>query len=221
LGRAVALQRCYQPLAVASSARFCHQVAGEGEIDGPESYEDLMTTLEELLQKKKTAIVRRWLDAALATYPKDASAAFGRQKDPFANPVGHSLRVGTQQIFDALLEGMDDDQISEYLNGIIKIRAVQQFSASRAVGFIFALKRAVRAELETEGQSPQLASALAKLDEQIDRIALIAFDVFVECRQQVNELRINEVKRQVAWVLEKMSKRDADQDLVQLDSKSV
>ena len=72
-----------------------------------------MMTLAALLKKKKNAIVQRWLDAALAVYPKDASAAFGRQKDPFANPIGHSLRVGTDGVFASLLDGMGDEKIRE------------------------------------------------------------------------------------------------------------
>ncbi len=55
--------------------------------------------LVELLLKNQDAIVERWLDLALATYGGDVPATFKRQKDPFANPIGHSLRVGTRKIF--------------------------------------------------------------------------------------------------------------------------
>ena len=98
-----------------------------------------MVTFEELLQKNKDAIVQRWFDGVLATYPGEAAAAFGRQKDPFANPVGHSLREGTRGIFEAFLEEMDAAKIRQCLLEIIKIRAVQQFSPSQAVGFVFIL----------------------------------------------------------------------------------
>ena len=36
---------------------------------------------------------------------------------------------------------------------------------------------------------------------------MIAFEIFVECRESVCELRINEVKRRVSWVMEKMNAR--------------
>ena len=97
-------------------------------------------TLEELLRNNTNAIVQRWLQDVLATYPGDTPAAFARQKDPFANPVGHSLRVGTRRIFEALIGGKDIDEIGRDLHPIIKIRAVQQFSASDAVSFVFHLK---------------------------------------------------------------------------------
>ncbi|GAG33495.1 unnamed protein product, partial [marine sediment metagenome] len=146
--------------------------------------------------------------------------AFKRQKDPFANPVGHSLRVGTRRIFEALLRGMDlgkgdlgkmdVEKIRQDLHEMVKIRAVQQFSASEAVGFIFHLKEAVRAQLAEAVKDPRFSDELAQLDGQIDRVALAAFDLFVQCREQVYELRVNEVKRRVSWVMDKMGQNGFD-----------
>jgi hypothetical protein len=154
--------------------------------------------------------VRRWLDYALATYAKDAAATFEREKDPFANPVGDCLRKGTQGIFDALLNGQDAGTIRKSLHEMVKVRAVQEFSASQAVGFVFQLKRAVREALGKDAADPALASDLADFDEHVDRVGLTAFDIFVACRQQVWELRIREVKRQVSWIVEKINQRDGE-----------
>jgi len=167
-----------------------------------------MMELQELLRKKADAITERWLGEALAMYPEESSALFARQKDPFANPVGHSLRVGTKRIFGAILDGMDTKEIQEFLREIIKIRAVQQFPPSQAVGFIFGLKNAIRMEIGNVAGDLQLSTELIKLEGDIDQIALAAFDIFVQCREQVYELRVNEVKRQFSWVVEKMNQRD-------------
>ncbi len=174
-------------------------------------------TFKQQLAKKRDAILRRWVDEALSTYSNDASAAFRRPKDPFANPVGHSLRVGTATVFDALLEGLPEKEIRGRLEGMVKIRAVQEFTASQALAFVFGLKRAARAELGGASGAPPFATELAKWDAEVDRLVLTAFDVFVECREQVSQLRINEVKRRVSWVLEKMGQRDPDAELVTLD----
>ena len=174
--------------------------------------------LGELLQERKDAVVQRWLDDVLATYPEDGSRAFEREKDPFANPVGHSLREGTRGIFEALLDGMDTERIGNHLVEIIKIRAVQQFSASQAVAFVFSLKGAIRQELGSAASDPAIAAELHDVETQIDRIALAAFDVFLQCREQLLELRINEVKRSVAWTVERLNRRDATQELTQLES---
>ncbi len=164
-------------------------------------------TFVELLQQKKEAIVQRWLDGALAAYPEESAAAFGRQKDPFGNPVGHRLRVGTRTIVEALLDGTDadDERIQQSLHEIIKIRAVQQFSASLAVGFVFLLKDAIRAELGDAVTGQRCLPDLTGFERRIDGVSLAAFDIFVECRERVSELRINEVKRRVSWAVEKMN----------------
>jgi hypothetical protein len=174
-------------------------------------------TFGELLRTKKDAIVQRWLEEVFASYPEDSAAAFRRQKDPFANPVGCSLRVGTQGILEALVEGQDAEKTCRYLHEIIKIRAVQQFTPSQAVGFVFGLKDAIRAELGKEVKDAALAAELADLEGRIDRIALAAFDVFVQCREQVCELRIAEVKRQVSWVMGKIGQRDLDREATRVD----
>ena len=165
-------------------------------------------TFEELLRQNKEAIIQRWLGAALSTYPADASAAFARQQDPFANPVGHSLRKGTRGVFEALLGGVDLAEIRQHLHDMIRIRAVQEFSASQTLDFIFELKDVVRTEVGELAQEPRVATELARFEGQIDRIALAAFDVFVECRERVCELRVNEVKRQVSWIVGKMNACD-------------
>ena len=171
----------------------------------------------ELLQQRKDAIIERWVEAALSAYAEEASAAFQRQKDPFANPIGHRLRTGTREIFETLLDGTDDARIRQHLHEIISIRAIQEFPASRAVGFVFELKGAVRAELGGLAADPRFVSELARLDGQVDRIVLTAFDVFVQCRERVCELRINEIKRQVSWIMGKMNAGDSDPEPSQVD----
>ena len=175
-----------------------------------------MITLAELLAKNKDAIVGRWLDDVLATYP-GGSAAFGRQKDRFANPVGYSLRLATRGIFEVLLGEMDTEKIGQHLEEIIRIRAVQEFSASQAVGFVFRLKEVVRAEMAGAVGDPRLAPELAEFETRIDQIALTAFDVFVQCREQVCELRVGEMKRQVSWVADKLNRRGVGPELARSD----
>ncbi|MHC4128310.1 MAG: RsbRD N-terminal domain-containing protein [Planctomycetota bacterium] len=162
--------------------------------------------LADLLRDRRDAIVERWLEDVLSMYPAAAAGAFTRRKDPFANPVGNSLRTGTAGIFDALLDGMDTATIRRHLDEIIRIRAVQQLEAAQAVGFVFRLKDAVRAVLGPLNGDPGLPAELAEFERQVDEIALVAFAIFVECREQVCELRVNEVKRQVPWVMERQSR---------------
>ena len=174
--------------------------------------------LRERLRDRQDAIVKRWIADVLATYPDEAAAAFGREKDPFANPVGNSLRIGTQGIFEALLEGTDASEIHEHLHEIIRIRAVQDFTASESVGFVLGLKKAIRAEIGAEATDPRFLADMAEVDDQIDRFALAAFDVFAQCREQLCDLRVSEMKRRVSWIMGKMNERELDSELAQIDS---
>lgn len=164
-----------------------------------------MPALAALLRPHQDAIARRWGEAILATYPEQAAAVFGREQDRFANPVGHSVRTGVNGVVAALCDGLDEAQIRAGLREIIQVRAVQQFSPAQAVGFVFQLKAVVRHVLEGEGR-PAAAPELAALDGVVDRVALAAFEVFTACREQVYELRLEEVKRQVAWVVDRLNR---------------
>jgi hypothetical protein len=162
--------------------------------------------LAELLRDNRDAIVRRWLEDALAAYPDKATSLFARQQDPFANPVGASLRTGLAGIFAALLDGTEAAACPRHLEDIIRIRAVQQLSATEAVGFVLGLKDAIRAVLPAFNGDATLAADLAGFERRIDGVALAAFDVYARCREQVCELRVNEVKRRVAWVMERQNR---------------
>jgi hypothetical protein len=59
-----------------------------------------------------------------------------------------------------------------------------------------------------------------EFEAKIDRVALAAFDIFSQCREQVLELRINEVKRSVAWAVDRLNRREVEPEpkLTQLES---
>ena len=169
-----------------------------------------MTALRRLLREKKGAIGRRWLEDTLASYAPETGAFLGRGKDRFANPVGHTLSAGTKGVFESLLEGMDPAGICRHLDEMIRIRAIQDFTPSQAVSFVFLLKQAVRAELGNEAGNSRLMAELEEFDARVDQIALLAFDIFVRCREQVYELRVNEVKRSVKAITEMFNRRDPE-----------
>jgi hypothetical protein len=158
-------------------------------------------TLRSLLHDKKTTIVKRWLDSTFATYSGETASFLGGTRDRFSNPVGHALRTGTQGIYENLLEGLDPETVCRHLEEIIKIRAIQDLTPSRAVSFVFLLKEAVRAELGDEVLA--LAAELGRFESDVDQVALFAFDVYTRCREKLSELRINEIKRSVAGIMDR------------------
>jgi hypothetical protein len=155
--------------------------------------------IRELLKARAEVVAANWCDAVLATYPERTYAAWTRELDPFANPVGHSLRVGTRAILDAVLDGADEATMRTVVADVMRIRAVQQMSPSTAVGFVFQLKNVVRSELAGRTADPRLEAERTDLDRRIDEVALAAFDVFTEHRERVAELRIAELKKNIPW----------------------
>ncbi|MGD2071411.1 MAG: RsbRD N-terminal domain-containing protein [Gemmatimonadota bacterium] len=171
--------------------------------------------LEELLKQREERIRGRWLDAALAAYSPEARVAWTRERNRFANPVGHSLRVGLEAILGAVLDG-EADGLRDGLDEIMRIRAVQRMSPREAVGFVFTLKEVIRDELVdvaradggTRRRDPPSAAELARVDDRIDRVALAAFDLYVDHRERLSELRIRELKRNIPWAATRAAGRD-------------
>jgi RsbT co-antagonist protein rsbRD N-terminal domain len=143
--------------------------------------------------EKIRAIAERWLALTFETYPPAARRFLLDEKDPFRNPVGAALREGIPRLAGELCGAMNGDAIARALEGIVRIRAVQDFSASQAVAFLFLAKQALR---EAGGSD-------AGLERRVDEMALTAFDLYVRCREQVFEVRLGESRRQFG-VLERI-----------------
>lgn len=159
--------------------------------------------LEEILTQKAPAVVKRWIRMTLDTYPADAKRFLNEQKNPFANPVGHTLSQEMENIYLELIKGLNPETVSSFLDDTIKIRAVQDFSPSQAVAFIFFLKKAVREELEKEIQENRLQNECMDFETRIDELALLAFDIYVTHKKKLYEIRANQAKNQVSKLLER------------------
>lgn len=177
--------------------------------------------LNEILRQQASSILERWLSDIYATYDPTTAVFLKDKKDAFANPVGHSLRKGTQAILEGLIDGTQKDLIQTGLDDIIKKRAVQEMSPTHAVSFVFILKKTIRKELGPKAEMSDISSDLVLLENRIDDIALLAFETYVRCREKVCELRVNEVKRNVSALMEMYRKHGfmPSMDLESVDAK--
>ncbi len=151
-------------------------------------------TLEKQLGEDKPGIVKEWFDLVVKTYPANSSSFLKQQKDPFANPVGHVTLNGLASLFEELLDGMNHDVLESFLDPIIRIRAVQGFAPSQATGFILSLKRIIRRKTENDRGDSQLLEELLQFESRIDALHLIAFDIYVRCREKIYQIKANEGK---------------------------
>lgn len=159
--------------------------------------------LEKLLTQKRSAILDRWFKLILETYPADTKRFLKEQKDQFANPVGYTLSTEIENLFNDLLQGINRESASTILDRIIRIRAIQDFTPSQALSFIFLLKRAIREELDTEIRENRLFDEVLIFESTIDTLALLGFDIYTKCREKIYELRVNEAKNHVSGLLRK------------------
>jgi hypothetical protein len=163
-------------------------------------------SLQKLLEENKSAILSRWFNSILETYPADTRHFLRTKKNRFDNPVAHRISSGIEGIFGQILKDAEEKEVSPFLDKVIRVRAVQDFTPSQAVAFVFDLKRIVREELEEAIREGQLSQELWRLDGEIDKVGLLALDIYMKCREEIYEVRMKEVKRSVSRLIERANK---------------
>jgi len=152
----------------------------------------------------RALILGRWTDRILSTYPAESARFLGGERDRFANPVGTIIREEAGALVDAVLTGFDPEAIRGPLDRVVRIRAVQEFTPAEALGFLFELKPVVREVIEEADGSGLGAGDLAEIESRVDRLVLLAMDIFVECRERIYEIRVNEIRNSSFKTLERM-----------------
>jgi hypothetical protein len=79
--------------------------------------------------------------------------------------------------------------------------ALQEMNPSQALAFVFYLKHIVREELAQELVDSPLALEMLELESRIDGLVLLAFDSYMQRREKLCELKVNEVKSRVSGLL--------------------
>ncbi len=150
--------------------------------------------LRDILVRRKLVIIDKWVQRILGYYPSESFKFLTTQRDRFANPVGYTISVSAGALFEELIRD-GDPQVSEtLLKDIVRIRAVQEFTPSQAIRFIFDLKEIVRGEIERESVNSIGTDELEDFEGRIDNLALISFDAYMEAREKLFRIRVDEVK---------------------------
>ena len=146
------------------------------------------------LAQKKSAMVKTWFEKVVHTYPPDTAQFLKNQSDPFANPVGQNSLQSLGAMFDMVLDGFDPKDAQPLVDPIIRIRAIQDFTPSQAVRFIYDLKLIIRNFQAVDEKDAQHRKALQILDNRVDELGLLAFDIFMRCREKIYDLKANEMR---------------------------
>ncbi|MDP8206447.1 MAG: RsbRD N-terminal domain-containing protein [Candidatus Electryonea clarkiae] len=166
-------------------------------------------SMKELLQERKDSIFEKWLDRVIMTYPSESSNFFKNKKNRFDNPIGSTLNKELPILLDALINLNDLDEVSNSIDEIVRIRAVQEFSAAQAVGFLLLLKKVIREELDGKTEISVNVDDWWSVEDKIDRMVFMAFDIYMSCKEKIFEIRSRSFERQT-YVLDKMAERAAE-----------
>ena len=150
-----------------------------------------------MLDRKKKAVLDRWFQAVADSYPAETSLFLRSRQDRFANPVGAAVQGGLKGLLEGLLADGDSEKLAPFLDDIVRIRAVQKFTPSEAVSFIFALKGIIR-EMAAEEKGEGDPAGIETMEARIDRLALQAFDNYSACREKLYEIKLRELRDRIA-----------------------
>jgi len=132
-------------------------------------------------------ILERWIGTLADSHPQMSAYLLAPKPEPFRNPVGYAVRTSLAELWRQLQGDMDPQAIDSALDVVVRIRAVQDLSATEAVGFIVRLRPILR--------QVSAKSEFASLDDRIDQLTLVAFDKYVQCRDQLRTARLHEIGR--------------------------
>lgn len=152
--------------------------------------------------------MERWFNLILETYPANTAALMRKEKNRFANPVGVTISREIEALFKGLLENKGSEELAASLIAILKIRSVQDFRPSQAVGFILLLKKAIEGALKSEIHRETIRDQWLRFQSKIDELALLAFDIYMDCREKICEIRVKkaQAEREMAFkMMERMT----------------
>ena len=148
--------------------------------------------LAEAFRNYREKIIDRWVDYALSTY--GAADFFRREKDRFANPTGMTIRDGLEKLYDLLTRGADPKDFRGPVDQIVRLRAVQEFSPSQAIAPLNAVKHITRDLLSKDKERSVFVKDLYDFEFAVDLAVLAAFDIYMEARERLYQIRMRELK---------------------------
>lgn len=165
----------------------------------------------QLLTEHRSEIVKAWQQAIVNSYPEKTAQFLTSQKDQFANPIGATISREVGVVFDELLLEESTERLSTSIDALLRIRAVQDFPPSRAVAFFQVIKKIVRRQAGAQIQEQGLLNELAGFDDKVDQTCLLAFDVYMQCREKIWELRAKESQYRVSNLLKRMTRMQGEE----------
>lgn len=152
-------------------------------------------SLRKAFEKHHKDLLEAWFQQVIHSYPPESVKYFERYKETFNNPIGSNIYNSLNNI---LLEFEGEGRYEYFyqeMQMIMRIRAVQDMTPSKAVAFTMAFKDVVKKELASEIARGEISSPeLEDFFEELDALALMGFDIYTESRELIFKMRIDQIK---------------------------
>jgi len=144
-----------------------------------------------ILHANRDVILEQWLERSLALFP---------EKMGYDTPVAEVLADALGKLLSGL--GEENQRFRDALDDVTRILAVQSFPPSRAISIFFEPKTMLREMM----MKPALAERLTQevqsaFSSRIDDLVLQAFDSYMQHREKIAQLKVEEGSRRMFMAL--------------------
>lgn len=153
--------------------------------------------------EQKDAIAGKWFDLIIKSYPEQSYKHLKVGRKQFSNPIGYTIFHESQIILEQLTGDFDKAVMSDAIRNIIKIRAVQDFSASEACMFMVQLKDVLYDIFDKETSHKYFDDVFKR----IDAAALMAFDIYMESKELLYSIKANEIKKRTFKMIDRLNRK--------------
>ncbi|NTU97623.1 MAG: hypothetical protein HGA62_07425 [Chlorobiaceae bacterium] len=146
---------------------------------------------DKAIQENRNEILRRWKHAGLSLFSEAHSPS-----PLIAEVLGESMGA----LLDAMASG--DEKLSEPLDAICRMLAVQPFRPSTSMRLFTCLKTIVPETLrDAAGHTAPEVSLVERFQSRTDEIILMAFDRFMTHREELYKLKVEESRNRMHMAL--------------------
>lgn len=127
------------------------------------------------------SIIEAWFLKAIEIYPQSVRDGMTRMTDRFRNPAAFGLRESLATLVKEMAGEMKIDAITAALDGIVRLRAVQEYTPESALAFAPRLGDVIR-EQHAEALFPNV-------EQRICLLVDCALEQYAACRKEIAQVR--------------------------------
>jgi hypothetical protein len=156
-------------------------------------------SLINFLKEKKPGLLDQW--KALSLLPFQEGSVFFKSTNQFSNPVAWTTEKELNIIYDSITGLVDAKSTDKALDGIVRIRAVQDATPSESTKFLYNFKKLLKDQFKDlnnlklkNGESISLQEFI-ELESVIDDLIYRAFDLYMKCREQLFNIKLDQISK--------------------------